>query len=298
MKSLLSGGIDLTFLQVTRAETATKRELYLWLIGAVVVVLAAKVFSFGSLALFEVALEKINYFMWAAVGVAIWRLTEFSSNQPIQFRDQFLMVGVFIGLIVASMTTAVVGFGLVFGLFGIMLISTSPKDENLNAAGIVMLALMTHFTLAPLFFRMFLDQILTADTAIVALAFHFLRPDLVWTSSTQITNPSSHFGIILVGGCSAFGHLSAALLVHLTWAMKYRTYLSRYDVVAVSATAIVIIIVNTARLVLTGWDMSGFQFWHGSGSLRFGATIFVILQTSIIVISGYISATWVATREA
>lgn len=276
----------------------SKRELYLWLYAAMITVLAAKVFRFGSFALFYHAAHNINVFMWGAVAVAAWRVNRFASDQPTQLRDFALAFGLGFGCLFAVAVAGTAGFGPMFGLFGLALIFTRPNEENLRGAGIVMLALATHFTIAPLFFREFLDQILTLDSAVVAFAFQILRPDMVWKTATQIvSNGSGHFGILLVGGCSAFNGISAAFLVHLAWAMKYRTYLTRYDTIAVCATAIMIILLNTGRLLLTGWDRGSYDFWHGADGDTFGALLFSLAQTGIILGGGYLSARWAAAKE-
>ena len=275
-----------------------KRELYLWLYAAIIIVLAAKVFRFGSFALFYHAAHNINLFMWGAVAVAAWRLNRFTENQLTQSRDVALMSGLGLGCLFAVAVAGTAGFGPAFGVFGLALIFARPNEENLRSAGIVMLALATHFTIAPLFFRAFLDQILTLDSAIVAFAFQILRPDMVWKTATQIVSSGpGHFGILLVGGCSAFNGISAAFLVHLAWAMKHRTYLTRYDTIAVCATAILIIILNTGRLLLTGWDRGSYDFWHGADGDTFGALMFSLAQTGIIVGGGYFSARWAAAKE-
>jgi hypothetical protein len=267
----------LTIAQATSnlAERAMpRREFFLWLYAALIIVLTAKVFRFGSVALFYHAAHNINVFMWGAVAVAAWRLNRFTGNQLTQSRDVALTSGLGLGCLFAVAVAGTAGFGPAFGVFGLALIFARPNEENLRSAGIVMLALATHFTIAPLFFRAFLDQILTLDSAVVAFAFQMLRPDMVWKTAT-----------------------SAAFLVHLAWAMKHRTYLTRYDTIAVCATAILIIMLNTGRLLLTGWDRGSYNFWHGADGDTFGALMFSLAQTGIIVGGGYFSARWAAAKE-
>lgn len=281
------------------ARTLTQRQLYTWLFSSLICVLAAKVFGLGSLNQFHHALLTINYFVWGAVAVAAWRLWQFHSTDKICVSDVIMMGGVCVGLLIGALITGQSGLGLVFAIFGIFLLRFQRADDNLRGAGIVMLALTSNLTFAPLIFREFLDIILTADGAFVAFVLHFLRPDMVWTTATKIvSNGPTHFGILLVGGCSAFNGISAAVLVHLAWAMKHRTNLSRYDAIAIVATAAVIIVLNTFRLVLTAWSHDSYDFWHGIDGLSFGALIFSYTQTAIIIAGGFFSARWAAIRAS
>ena len=189
-----------------------------------------------------------------------------------------------------------VGIGAGFGALGLAVLRCNPTDSNLRAAGICLLALAGHLCAAPIIFRVFLDPILRIDRYLLGSAFAVIRPETLWTPA-GFTAPDG-VRIVLVGACSSFAGVSVAIAVHVGWAMRVRTTLSRLDALAIMATGVLATAINIARLLLTGWDAQSYQFWHGIDGTAPGLMIAWFAQTAVILTGGYLSATWAGRAGA
>lgn len=261
----------------------------------VTIIFAARSFGLGNWDFFAARLNQIDLITWGVIAVAFWRLSLADPGRLASRREQALCLGVAALWPFLALIPAAVGIGAAFALLGLILLAQGPQDRNLRAAAICLLALGTHLSLAPIVFRVFLDPILGIDRFLLGQVFAILRPDIIWSDAGFRT--AEGFGITLVGACSSFAGISVAVVVHIGWAMRVRTRLTRLDPLAILLTAILATLINITRLVLTGWNPEGYAFWHGTGADAPGLAIVWVLQTAAILTGGYLSAYWAGRHE-
>lgn len=275
--------------------TGRRIDLYAALLCGLSILLAARVLGFGNFELFLIRLSNVDVISFAVLAVAVWRLLRSSSMVPFTATDiagAFALAAASIGL---AFVPSAVGIGAGFGGLGATILLRESTDRDLRAAGICLLALAGHLCLAPIVFRVFLDPILQIDRYLLGLAFSLIRPETLWTDA-GFTAPDG-LRILLVGACSSFAGVSVAIAVHVGWAMRVRTSLTRFDALAILATGVLATVINITRLVLTGWSEELFVFWHGTDGSAPGLMIAWFLQTAAILAGGYISATWAGRAE-
>lgn len=275
------------------------RELLLWLFFAAVALTAMRILFVGNAALFWFNINRLNVFVVGAFCVAGWRLLQYDINSPATRKDVTISALLLFMLTLAGLLPKTLGFGIYLFLLAIWLSSMDDPTRNLRASAIVMVALATNFLFAPVLFRCFMPLFVWADAFLVGHALQVLAPDVQWNASTFVRPDGTRkFGITLVGACSSFNNVSAAVLVHMAWAMVLRKHLTRLDGLAVLATISFATALNVARIVLTAQGRDSFAFWHGDGtSAATGAMVFVVVQNAALATAGFLTARWAAPRN-
>lgn len=279
--------------RATRASMPL-RELVYWLFFAGGSVILLRYFAVGDMAQFRARLTGLNVFELGAAAVCIWRVLEFKSNRLAKGRDVGISLLMLVVLILAGIFPSLTGYAMFMFLLALYFINLQFPDRNLYAAAIVLLSLATHFLFAPFIFNLFIQTIVKMDVFLVGSVLHFVDPSIAvtGTSFASVQRPDQ-FSVILVGACSSFANISAAVLVHVAWAMAMRDHLTKMDAVAMGGTVIVATALNVTRIVLSTLSPDGFGFWHGyDGALPTGAIVFVLMQNLTLVIAGYLTAIW------
>jgi hypothetical protein len=234
-----------------------------------------------------------NLFPWAVFAVALWRIAKARSSDFASRSDTVVVLGVALACVLLSAEPSLAGLGIAMGVLGTYLVICSYGERNLIAAGICFLALCTNLSIAPLIFRLGYSQIIDADLALLQTAINLVGAPITVTPAGLVSQDG--MWAQLVGGCSSFQGISAAVLVHMGWAMVFRTEVGWRDGVAVAATICLATLINITRLTLTASGHEAYAFWHGlPGTTPLGGQIFWFAQTLALLSGGYFSATWAA----
>ena len=283
LRSVAAAKVDMPF-----------RELVLWIYAAGVCAILFRFFFLGNPAMFSARVAQLNVFEAGAAAVCAWRMSRFQSHRTATISDAAIACSLLLVLMVMGIFPLLSGYALFMFLFGLFLIRKTETDRNLFAAGVVMLSLATHFLAAPIVFKTFIAYIVKFDVFLVGAILQFIDPAIVSRGTSFTTEQGSdQFSVVLVGACSSFNNISAAVLVHVAWAMALRDHLTRLDGMAMLGTIVVATALNVLRIVLSALSPDSYSFWHGhQGSLPGGAMIFVLLQNLTLVVAGYVTARW------
>ena len=183
----------------------------------------------------------------------------------------------------------VAGLGLT--LVMVVFLFSGVKDRNFQSAQLVCFALAINSFWGPLIFQTFTSQIIAFDSGLLKWAYGYLRPDILADGATFRT--SNGFGIVIVGICSVFNSASVAFLASTAIRQYVRSGLSFRDVIVMAIVLIVMVLINTCRLILMGWNHSLFEYWHNGN----GGPVIALLQTGIIAAVSIAGANWAAREK-
>jgi hypothetical protein len=281
---------------LSTAQTAaiTRRELLIWLFAAAVLVIALRYFQIGNAALFWKALDQINVFVCGALCVAGWRLQRYASPAPATSRDVMVVLLLLVLLCAMALAPHLLGVGVFLCLFVLYLVRLDDPSGELRASAVVLMSLATNFLLAPVVFRLFLPLFIRLDAFLIGNVLRLLDGSIEWRGSTfEHMEGAQRFGVTLIGACSSFNNVSAAVMVHMAWAMALRKHLTYFDGLAVLFTIALATALNVGRVSLSALGPDGYAFWHGNGTgVPTGALIFIVVQNIAMVLAGYATARW------
>jgi hypothetical protein len=259
------------------------------------VLLALKIFHVGDIEAFRSSVNNINVFLWGTVAVAYWRLSKANPPASLGFWSKLILFLAALSQIPAGLFPGGFGFGVPLGIIGAVFLYHSNGDNNLRASGICLLAVASHLMVAPFIFRVFLVPILAVDNWLLQSASAIYNPAIQFSSGGIIAPDGTR--TTLVGGCSSFGGISAAILVHVGWAMKIRTRLTILDGFAIALTGVLATTVNITRLLVTTASHESYLYWHGVNTDGLGLKIMFLIQTVILLTGGYVSAYWAGSKD-
>jgi hypothetical protein len=236
------------------------------------------------------ALARQNLFFVFAILVAGRRFL-FSSRSLSWSRSDWTLAGI------GSLLFLVVCFlgvewlaGAALTLVLIPLLLSNRRDIELTSGLLVCTALAINSFWGPLIFQNFTAQIIAFDTTLLKAAYALLRPDIRVEGVTFI-QPSG-FGIVLVGNCSVFNSASVAFLASTAMTQFIKPGIRRRDFLVLAVVLGAMIVINTCRMVLMGWDKHLFEFWHDGG----GGPYIALAQTVSIAAIAFVGARW-SVRE-
>lgn len=246
-----------------------RREAFLWATVCLLANQAVQLMDTSSLSAFAVSLANQNLIYWIACYAAIYRLY-LSDQAALPTRaDRWLLISICLLIIPASILPYRFATGILATATAGYFIYAAGADRNLRAAGIVLLALSTQLVWGPIFFQLFMPELLSADGYLVGEILTSVRPDIAWRETT-FTGPDGH-AIVLVGGCSSFNNLSSALLAVVAITMLARTEWERRDAGVIAIVVVSMILLNTLRICLLAWSADSYAYWHnGPGVVVFG----------------------------
>jgi hypothetical protein len=288
-----SGLVDALVRPGTNTFILTRRLLLLWGAGALFLCFALRELKIGAPPEYVPQLLQMSVFPWAVFAVALWRLSRASHATAAAGKDLFAVLLIALACILLAGEVSRSGIGLAIGAMGVFGIWRSGGDLELRAGAVCLLALCANLSIAPLIFRMGYGQFIGIDMYLLQTAIDFVGAPVVATPAGLVA--ADGLRVMLVGACSSFMGISAAVLVHMGWAMAIRTDVTWRDAVAVAATVCVATLINIIRLTLTASGHDAYEFWHGAaGETPLGGQIFWFAQNLVLLTGGYISATWAA----
>lgn len=270
------------------------RELVLWVFSAGACAILFRFFFVGNPAMFLTRIAYLNVFEVGAAAVCAWRMLRFQSDRQATRSDAVNALLLLVLLVAMGFFPFLYGFSLFMIFFGLFLIRKNETDRNLFAAALVMLSLAGHFLIAPIIFRICIAYIVEADVFLVGSVLQYMDPSIQLRGTSFVSSQRpDQFAVILIGACSSFNNISAAVLVHVAWAMALRDHLTRLDGLAMLGTVVVATALNVMRIALSVSSPDSYAFWHGyDGSLTGGAALFIVLQNVTLVVAGYLTARW------
>jgi hypothetical protein len=179
------------------------------------------------------------------------------------------------------------GLSIILALFLI----TGVKDKNFFSALLVCFALALNVFWGPLIFQTFTAQIIAFDSSLLKWAYAYLRPDIAVQGVTFLS--PNGFGIVIVGVCSVFNSASVAFLATTAISQFIRPGLRLRDGIVTIAVLLTMVIINTCRLILMGWNQALFAYWHDGA----GGPFVAAAQTVIIAIIATSGALWAAREK-
>lgn len=277
----------------------TFRTLILIGTGGYFLCFAICVLGIGAPGMFWQAAPQLMLFPWAVFAVAFWRLSQFDSSLAARPVDIAIVMLFAVAAIPLATSLAALGLGIGgLGAFALWrsTMSHSRGDTALKAAAVCLLALCANLFISPLIFRLGYGQFIGFDMALLQTAIDIAGAPVTVTPAGMVAEDGLR--VLLVGACSSFAGVSAAVLVHMGWAMVVRTEVGWRDMIAVAATVCLATLINIIRLTLTASGHEAYAFWHGAvGQTPLGGQIFWFLQNAILLTGGYISATWASPHH-
>lgn len=232
-----------------------------------------------------------NVFMLGAFGVAVWRALRSRAGQSAATADLCLLALIALAAVPLAAESSLAGIGLCVGALGGWLFARSPDDQQLRAAAVCLLALGGNLSIAPLVFRLTYQAFIGLDMALIQMAVDLSGAPVTATPAGLVAADGTR--VMLVGACSSFNGVSAAMLVHMTWAMAIRTEVSWRDGIAVLATVCLATLLNVVRLTLTASGGDAYAFWHGAvGETPLGGEVFWVAHHGILLAGAWLSAHW------
>jgi hypothetical protein len=236
---------------------------------------------------------RLVIFPWAVFAVAFWRMMKVTRGLDASPGEQAFVCAIALAAIPLAAESSKAGIGLAIGALGAFALIRAAKDENLRATGICLLAICANFSIAPLIFCLAYGQFIDIDMALIQTAVNLIGAPVTATPAGLIADDGNR--VLLVGACSSFAGISAAILVHMGWAMTVRTDVDWRDAIAVVATVIIATLFNIIRLTLTASGHDAYAFWHGAeGETPLGGQFFWFAHNAVLLTGGYLSARWAA----
>ncbi len=272
------------------------RSVIVLTIAGLFLCFALRELRIGAPELFWARLPHVMLFPWLVFGVAIWRMARSAPDIPMRAADMWGVLGLAAATIPLAAEPSLGGIGLAVGGLGLLMLWRWRDDANMRAAALCLLALCANFSIAPLIFRMGYASIIGVDMGLLQAA-------ITWSGAPVIVTPGGMIAedglrVLLVGACSSFTGISAAILVHMGWAMVVRSHVSWRDGIAVLATVCVATLLNIIRLTLTASGKAEYAFWHGAaGETPLGGQIYWFAQNAVLLTGGYVSAYWAGRAD-
>lgn|GEM_PF-6213718 len=154
---------------------------------------------------------------------------------------------------------------------------------NSKYIAVIWFALTLNLLIAPFLFQLFKGFILVAEVEFVAHLWRLFGFD-VW-SDGQLLVLDHGMKIRMIGACSVFTNLSFGFLCYATVKAFNRKQMVYSDVIMVGTLIVLLVLGNTIRIGLMLPSLADYEFWHHG----FGATIFGLVQFSIIASVSYFS---------
>ncbi len=232
-----------------------------------------------------------NLFFLFAIFVAIKRFRMADQSEGPSKLDVFnaVLSTLLFAIICFFGVEQLAGLGLTIGV-GLFLVSGS-KDKNFVSALLVCSALALNAFWGPLIFQTFTAQIIAFDSNLLKWAYAFLRPDIKVQGVTFLS--PNGFGIVVVGVCSVFNSASVAFLASTAISQFLRPAVFRRDAIVTIVVLLTMVMINTCRLILMGWNRSLFAYWHDGA----GEPVIATVQTIIIATLATAGAWWAMQKK-
>jgi exosortase/archaeosortase family protein len=265
-------------LPAIHATAVRRRELLLWVVTVLFANQTLQLLDTTSLRAFAESLASQNYLFWLAVYAVFFCLRRSDDETAASRLDYVAALTICLAVLCTSFLPYRFATGLLVTATAGYILLFHQGDRNLNAAGIVLLAVAGQLVWAPIVFQLFTPELLHADAALVGELLAWLLPDIIWRGTTFIA-PDGHT-LVLVGACSSFNNVSSAVLACVAVTMLARPEWRRRDWVTVVIASVAMILVNSLRICLLTRSDASHLYWHNG----VGEQILAISQTMLILL--------------
>jgi exosortase/archaeosortase family protein len=229
-------------------------------------------------------IQAVDLIAWACAFLLILRDPDRRRASSVQIASVFALIGGAMFLPGRFGTIALLPLGLS------MAVTRAWSDEQ-RRAGAILAAIAMQRLLARVIPILFGDAILKADTAAAGIAMGMVFPGSSWSGNTL--KPPHDVGVIVGMPCSSFANLSFVMLCFVSLYAIDRGRPSWRAAAAIAGVCLSVIVINTARLILTARSLESFSYWHDGT----GQHIFAVLLTIVSVTLCSLSSRWAAARR-
>jgi exosortase/archaeosortase family protein len=254
-----------------------RREALLWIAGALFTNATLQTIDVRSFYAFGASLGTQDYICWLAWYAVIYRIWASGRTCRASQSDCLLALATCLSILLTNFVFVRSGLGLWATTTAAYFLTAHRGNGHLKAAGSVLLGLSVSLVWGPMFYQFMTPELLRGDATIVGGILSFLRPDVIWRDTSFYTPDGN--SITLIGACSSFQNVSAALLAVTAIAMLTRTEWLPRDIAAAVLACIAMILMNAARICLFVWNPSSYQYWHDGA----GSPLFSIAETLIVL---------------
>ena len=173
---------------------------------------------------------------------------------------------------------------------GAFVLAQRGWSKNERRAGAVLLAIGMQRLIGKLVPMLIGGPILRLDTAVAGVAMRWLVPGTQWEGTAL--RPPGEVGITVGMPCSSFANLSFVVLCFTSLYALDGGRPTWRAVGALLAICALVVVVNTARLILTARSLPSFVYWHDGQ----GAQFFALGLTVLTVASCSMLSRWAAAR--
>ena len=151
-------------------------------------------------------------------------------------------------------------------------------DANVVSLAQLWLTLSAHGLWGRLLFKVVSVPVLRLETIVVAGMGNWLGFGLV-RSGAQLRGPSG-WSVYILDQCSSFHNLSLAMLVWVALLKLSGRMAGRREWTALAIGALLIVLLNVARILLMSRSEADYQYWHAGG----GESLFACLTLAAIAL--------------
>jgi hypothetical protein len=163
-------------------------------------------------------------------------------------------------------------------------------ESTERRAAAVMLAIAAQGFLAKWLAILFESPILAFDTALAGKFMRWVTPGSVWAG--HAIRPPGGVGVTLYLACSSFANLSLVWLCFVSLAALDGVARRVRALTVIAGVSLVVIVVNTMRIVLMAQSLSMYEYWHYG---RGGQTLALALSITTVALCS-LGSRWAAPR--
>ncbi len=218
-------------------------------------------------------------FLMVAWGAAIWLLLR-APAKAASLPDVLATLGLcVIGALAQpeALPIAVTGLGLWLFL---------KKDDEIRAAGAVLLAIASQQFWGHLILGALAPELVRLDAAMVGEAMVQTVRGSSWHDNI-ITAPSG-YSIVVLEGCSSFANVSTALLAWVAFGRLERVKWLPRDLVVGAVVVVSQIALNVTRMYLMAQSPQNYLYWHDDG----GKQLYVAAASAAAVFISVVGTNW------
>ncbi len=254
-----------------------RREIFLWVTLALVSNELLQLIDAQSSYTLIASLSQQNYILWLAGYVFVFRIRQSSRDPAADGSDMWFGALTCLAIFLTSFLPHRWGLGFISTGAAAYILLNHRGDQNLKAAGGVLLAISTYLIWGPILFHLVTPEVVRGDAAIVGGLLKLLRSEVL-AKDTSFIAPDG-FQVVLVGACSSFQNISTALLACAAITMLSRPEWLRGDAVTIALATMAMVLINAGRICLLASSAGNFAYWHDGD----GVNIISLAQTAVVI---------------
>ena len=226
------------------------------------------------------AMDAIGLIAWGSAALLLWRDRDGATPaRPWQ-------IGVLLALAAGGALATGRGMFAALSVAGLVIALGGGWSANQRRAGAILFGIGFQKLGAKAIAMLLADVILKLDTAAAGTALQLLVPGTTWSGT--VIKPPHDVGIVVQMPCSSFANLSLICLCYTSLAALDGARWSRRNLMAVAAICVVMVLLNTVRMMLMARSLPAYKYWHEGD----GNTMFAILMSIAAVTLCSMGSRW------